>query len=85
MNCRNVLESIEAAQKAGLNPVKINAVIVRNVNDDEIVDFARFACENDVSMRFIEFMPLDSGHEWTREMVVSGKEIREKIRGSLSA
>ncbi|MGI8670810.1 MAG: GTP 3',8-cyclase MoaA [Aridibacter sp.] len=75
----NVLESLDAAKKAGLNPVKINSVIVRGVNDDEIVDFARFARENDVSMRFIEFMPLDSGHEWKREMVVSGKEIREKI------
>jgi cyclic pyranopterin phosphate synthase len=75
----NVLESIRAAQNAGLNPIKINAVIVRSVNDDEIVDFARFAFEYDVSMRFIEFMPLDSGHDWKREMVVSAKEIREKI------
>ncbi len=75
----NVLESIKAAQKAGLNPVKINSVIVREINDDEIIDFARFAREYDVSMRFIEFMPLDSGHEWKREMVVSGREIREKI------
>ncbi len=75
----NVLGSIKAAKKAGLNPVKINSVIVRGVNDDEIVDFARFARENDVSIRFIEFMPLDSGHEWKREMVVSGREIREKI------
>ena len=54
-------------------------MIVRNRNDDEIVDFARFACEYDVSVRFIEFMPLDSGHEWKREMVVSGKEIRDTI------
>ena len=75
----NVLQSIEAAQKAGLNPVKINSVIVRGVNDDEIVDFARFARETDVSMRFIEFMPLDSGRGWDKNSVVSGKEIREKI------
>ena len=74
-----VLEAIEAAKEAKLDPVKINAVIVRNRNDDEIVDFARFACEYDVSVRFIEFMPLDSGHEWKREMVVSGKEIRDTI------
>ena len=74
-----VLEAIEAAQNADLNPVKINSVIVRDRNDDEIVDFARFARENDLAMRFIEFMPLDSGHDWSREMVVSGKEIREKI------
>lgn len=74
-----VLEAIEAAKTAGLFPIKINAVIIRDYNDDEIIDFAKFALENDVSMRFIEFMPLDSGHDWKREMVVSGKEIRDKI------
>ncbi len=76
-----VLTAIAAAKTFGFEPVKINAVIVRGCNDDEIVDFARFAREVDVSMRFIEFMPLDSGHEWNREMVVSGKEIRDKING----
>jgi GTP 3',8-cyclase len=74
-----VLKAIEAAREYGFEPVKINAVIVRGCNDDELVDFARFARENDVSMRFIEFMPLDSGHGWSREAVVSGREIREKI------
>ena len=75
----NVLEAIEAARLADLNPVRINSVIVRGRNDDEIVDLARFARETGVSMRYIEFMPLDSGHDWSREMMVSGKEIREKI------
>jgi len=75
----NVLEAIDAAKAAGLNPVRINAVIVRGRNDDEIVEFARFAREREVSFRFIEFMPLDAGHEWNREMVVSGREIKEKI------
>ena len=75
----NVLQSIEAAKKYNLTPVKINCVLVRGRNDDEIVDFARFARERDVKMRFIEFMPLDSGHDWTRESIVSAKEIREKI------
>ena len=74
-----VLEAIDAAKNANLTPVKINAVIVRGYNDDEIADFARFARENNVKMRFIEFMPLDSGHEWRREMVVSGREIRRRI------
>ena len=74
-----VLKAIEAAREYGFEPVKINAVTVRGCNDDELVDFARFARENDVSMRFIEFMPLDSGHGWSREAVVSGREIREKI------
>lgn len=76
---QNVLEAIEAARRADLNPIRINAVIVRGRNDDEIVDLARFARETGVSMRYIEFMPLDSGHEWSREMLVAGREIREKI------
>ncbi len=74
-----VLAGIEAAKKAGLEPIKINAVIVRGHNEDEVADFAGFAREYDVKMRFIEFMPLDSGHEWSRDDVVSGKEIRERI------
>ncbi len=74
-----VLAGIDAAKKAGLEPIKINAVIVREHNEDEVADFAAFAREYDVKMRFIEFMPLDSGHEWSREDVVSGKEIRERI------
>src|SRR5436853_1166656 len=74
-----VLEGIEAAKHAGLQPIKINAVIVRGHNDDEVADFAAFAREHDLRMRFIEFMPLDSGHEWSREDVVSGREIRARI------
>ncbi len=74
-----VLAAINAAKSANFFPVKINAVIVRDRNDDELIDFARFARENAVSFRFIEFMPLDSGHEWKRETVVSGKEIYAKI------
>jgi len=74
-----VLNGIAAAKKAGLDPIKINAVIVRGHNEDEVADFAAFAREHDVKMRFIEFMPLDSGHEWERADVVSGKEIRERI------
>jgi GTP 3',8-cyclase len=77
-----VLNGIAAAKKAGLDPIKINAVIVRGHNEDEVADFAAFAREHDVKMRFIEFMPLDSGHEWAREDVVSGKEIRERISES---
>jgi cyclic pyranopterin phosphate synthase len=74
-----VLEGLEAAKTAGLQPIKINAVIVRGHNEDEVADFASFAREHDVKMRFIEFMPLDSGHEWSRDDVVSGREIRERI------
>jgi cyclic pyranopterin phosphate synthase len=74
-----VLAGIAAAKKAELYPIKINAVIVRGHNDDELADFAAFARGHDLKMRFIEFMPLDSGHEWSRDDVVSGREIREKI------
>ncbi|HEY0658619.1 MAG TPA: radical SAM protein, partial [Pyrinomonadaceae bacterium] len=74
-----VLAAIAAAQKAGLNPVKINAVVVRGRNDDELTDFARFARENDLKMRFIEFMPLDAGHGWKREQIVAGREIFKTI------
>ena len=77
-----VLIAIETAKQLGFDPVKINAVIIRGRNEDELVDFARFAREHDVSMRFIEFMPLDSGHSWSRDMVVSGKEIRNTINAA---
>jgi len=74
-----VLQGIAAAKSAGLQPIKINAVIVRGHNEEEVADFAAFAREHDVKMRFIEFMPLDSGHDWSREDVVSGREIRTRI------
>jgi len=74
-----VLEGIRAAKRARLVPVKINAVIVRGHNDEEVADFAAFAREHDVQMRFIEFMPLDSGHDWSREDVFAGREIYERI------
>ena len=75
----DVLKAIEAAKINGFDPIKINAVIVRGVNDDELVDFARFARSNEIEMRFIEYMPLDSGHDWSREKVVRGREIFERI------
>jgi cyclic pyranopterin phosphate synthase len=74
-----VMEAIHTAKRIGFEPIKINAVIVRGRNDDEILDFALFARNEGVSMRFIEYMPLDSGHDWSRELVVSGREIREAI------
>ena len=70
-----VLEGIDAAVSAGLAPVKINCVVMRGVNDDEIVDFARFGRERGVTVRFIEFMPLDAQGEWTNEQVVTKAEI----------
>src|SRR5947208_9451767 len=74
-----VLAGIGAAKTAGLQPIKINAVIVRGHNEDEVADFAAFAREHDVKMRFIEFMRLDSDHDWSRDRVVPGHEIRARI------
>jgi cyclic pyranopterin phosphate synthase len=70
-----VLDGIEAAKEAGFAPVKINAVVERGVNDDEIVDLARFARDHDVQMRFIEFMPLDATGHWVNDKVVGQDEI----------
>jgi len=70
-----VLEGVDAAVSAGLAPVKINCVVMRGVNDDEVVDFARFGRERGVTVRFIEFMPLDAQGEWTNEQVVTKAEI----------
>jgi GTP 3',8-cyclase len=81
-NLAEVFAAIEAARAYGFEPVKINAVIVRDVNDDELADFAHFARTTGVEMRFIEYMPLDSGHEWDRTKVVSGQEIFEKINAA---
>ncbi len=71
----NVLLGIATAKSAGFDPVKINAVIERGVNDDEIVDLARFGRDEGVEVRFIEFMPLDAGDEWQRNKVVGQDEI----------
>jgi GTP 3',8-cyclase len=74
-----VLAGIAAAESARLTPIKINSVIVRGHNEEEVADFAAFARRAGVSMRFIEFMPLDSGHEWSRADVVPGREIVRRI------
>ncbi|HEX6569882.1 MAG TPA: GTP 3',8-cyclase MoaA [Acidimicrobiales bacterium] len=71
----HVLEGIDAAVAAGLDPVKINAVVMRGVNDDEIVDLATFGRERGVTMRFIEWMPLDADEQWRRGAVVAQDEI----------
>jgi cyclic pyranopterin phosphate synthase len=70
-----VLDGIEAAKEAGFAPVKVNAVVERGTNDDEIVDLARFGRERGVEIRFIEFMPLDAEGGWDRSKVVSQDEI----------
>jgi cyclic pyranopterin phosphate synthase len=79
-----VLASIELAQQLGLNPVKVNAVVIRGINDHEIESLAEFAQEKNLSFRFIEFMPLDSGRAWQKELVVSAKEILQRLQARFS-
>jgi GTP 3',8-cyclase len=76
----SVIESIGLARELGLNPVKVNAVVIRGINDHEIEDLARFARDRDISFRFIEFMPLDSSRAWLQEKVVSGREILARLQ-----
>ena len=70
-----VLDGIDAAVEAGLSPVKVNVVVLRGTNDDEVVDFAAFGRERGVTVRFIEFMPLDADAGWTHRQVVPAEEI----------
>jgi len=79
-----VLSNIRLAKKMGLRPVKINAVIIRELNDHEIIPLAEFARAEGVSMRFIEFMPLDSARAWLKELVVPGAEILAKLKAHLT-
>jgi GTP 3',8-cyclase len=74
-----VMAGIDAAQSSRLKPVKVNAVLVRGINDGEIEAFAEFARERDLIMRFIEFMPLDADRHWSRELVVTAAEIKRRI------
>ncbi len=75
----NVLAGIDAAIEAGFEPVKVNAVIERGVNDDELIDLARFGRDRGVEVRFIEFMPLDATDEWQRSKVVGQDEIVARL------
>src|SRR5438552_17796199 len=70
-----VMHSIDVAQKTRLAPAKVNAVLVRGLNDDEVEAFALFARETGVIMRFIEFMPLDADRHWTHGLVVPAAEV----------
>ncbi len=74
-----VIAGIAAARRAGLEPIKVNAVLVRGMNDDQVEDFATFAREHQVIVRFIEFMPLDADRHWTRDLVVTAEETRRRI------
>lgn len=76
---KKVITGIEASIEAGLSPVKINVVVMRGINDDEIIEFAKFGRERGVIVRFIEFMPLDADEKWSTLSVVSLDEIFSTI------
>jgi cyclic pyranopterin phosphate synthase len=74
-----VLHGMRAAQQAGLGPVKVNCVLLRGFNDDQIVAFAKFSREEGVVVRFIEFMPLEEDRLWTPETVVPYSEVVARL------
>jgi cyclic pyranopterin phosphate synthase len=74
-----VLDAMDAAEAAGLTPLKVNVVLLRGQNDDEILDFAAFARATGRIVRFIEFMPLDADGTWERDQLVPGREVFERI------
>src|SRR5437868_14308097 len=74
-----VMEAITAAREVGLWPIKLNMVVMKGHNDDEVVDFARLARDKGYEVRFIEFMPLDGDGTWTNEQVVPSRRIQEQI------
>ena len=76
---QKVVNGVRAARAAGLTPIKINCVLLRGFNDDQVEAFAHFARQEDVVVRFIEFMPLEEGRLWTPEIVVPLKEIVARI------
>jgi cyclic pyranopterin phosphate synthase len=75
----HVIKGIRAAQRAGLGPVKVNCVVLRGFNDDQIVPFAKFSREHGVIVRFIEFMPLEEDRLWTPETVVPYSEVVARL------
>jgi GTP 3',8-cyclase len=75
----NVMAGVRAAKAAGLVPIKVNCVLLRGFNDDQIVAFGKFAREEGVIVRFIEFMPLEEDRVWSPEIVVTLKEILAKL------
>ena len=75
----DTIAGIAAAIAAGFAPIKLNTVAMRGVNDGELTDLLRFAVEKGLELRFIEQMPLDAGHIWSRPEMVTGEEILEAL------
>ena len=75
----DVLEGLAAAKSSGMEPVKVNAVLMRGLNDDEACDLLNYCLEHDYHLRFIEQMPLDPQHGWDREQMITADEILRKL------
>ncbi|RYB90580.1 GTP 3',8-cyclase MoaA [Nocardioides oleivorans] len=75
----DVVAGLEAAKAAGLGPIKINAVLLRGVNDDQAPELLRWSIEHGYELRFIEQMPLDAQHDWSRAAMVTADEIFESL------
>jgi cyclic pyranopterin phosphate synthase len=73
------LAGLEAARSAGFAPIKVNAVLVRGYNEDEAVPLARWAREEGFELRFIEWMPLDFGHQWDRSKLVTAEQTLAEV------
>lgn len=75
----NVMAGVREAKRVGLIPLKVNCVLLHGFNDDQIVEFGKFAREEDVVVRFIEFMPLEEDRVWSPEIVVTMKEVLQRM------
>lgn len=80
-----VLEGIFAAQRVGFEKIRLNAVAIRGITDDEIVPLGEFARQHGLELRFIEFMPLDAENSWENDQVLSGSEIRDALENAFGA
>ena len=75
-----IIAGIKSAQEAGFSPIKINVVVIRGINDDEITSFAKLSMEKNLQVRFIEYMPVGMENGWEKERFVSSDEIRQRIK-----
>lgn len=80
----DVIEGISAAKKAGLQPIKINSVLIREINGDEAIQLLQWAIKEELNLRFIEQMPLDAGDIWTRASLITADEIFEQLSGEFN-
>jgi len=79
-----VLEGIRAARAAGFDRTKLNAVAIRGISESELVPLAQFARQNDLEIRFIEYMPLDADGNWNNDEVLPGEEIRARVEDAIA-